>query len=274
MKKFAIIGNPIGHSLSPILHNYWFNKYKIAAKYDLLEIQESQIKETIGDIRNRKLEGVNVTTPYKQKVIPFIDKLSNSALESYSVNTITLDNENNIVGDNTDIYGLLSGYLKQIFNKPKNLKALIIGAGGVAPSVYVALKQSFITDISLINRTYEKSIFLKKKFSDLKILQWFEIQKIVKNFDIIINATSLGLKNSEDFNFLFEDFKSSLIYIDTIYNPIETKMIKHLKAKGVKTFNGLDMFIYQGQKSFYLWNKINPEINDDLVNLLVSRIND
>ena len=274
MKKFAIIGNPIGHSLSPTLHNYWFNKYKIVAKYDLLEIQENQIKKTIDDIRNGKLKGVNVTTPYKQKVIPFIDKLSSSAIESYSVNTITLDHEKNIVGDNTDIYGLLSGYLKQIFNKPKNLKALIIGAGGVAPSVYVALKQSFITDISLINRTYEKSIFLKKKFSDLKILQWFEIQKIVKNFDIIINATSLGLKNSEDFNFLFEDFKSSLIYIDTIYNPIETKMIKHLKAKGVKTFNGLDMFIYQGQKSFYLWNKINPEINDDLVNLLVSRIND
>lgn len=272
MKKFAIIGNPIGHSLSPTLHNYWFRKHKITARYDLLEIQENQIEKTIDDIRKRKLEGINVTIPYKQKVIPYIDKFSISAKESNSVNTISLDHKNNIVGDNTDIYGLLSGYLKQISDKPKKLKALIIGAGGVAPSVYVALKQSFITDITLINRTYEKSIFLKRKFTDLKILQWSEIQKIIKNFDIIINATSLGLKNSENFNFLFEDFKNSLIYIDTIYNPMETKMIKHLKGKGVKTFNGLDMFVYQGQKSFYLWNKINPEIDNNLIDLLVSKI--
>ena len=269
---FGIIGNPVKHSLSPWLHNYWFEKYQIEANYSLLEIQENQIEKTIDNIRNKKLNGVNVTLPFKQKVIPFVDKLSSSARDSNSVNTILLDSEEKIVGENTDIYGLLSGYFKKIINKPANLKALIIGAGGVAPSVFVALKQSSITNITVINRTYEKSIFLKKKFPDLKLLQWSKIQDAIKNFDIIINATSLGLKNNDDFNFLFKDFKSSLIYIDSIYNPMETKMIKHLKNKGVKTFNGLDMFIYQGQKSFYLWNKVNPEIDDSLIELLVSKL--
>ena len=94
----------------------------------------------------------------------------------------------------------------------------------------------------------------------------------IKNFDIIINATSLGLKNGEDFNFNFSDTKRELIYIDTIYNPLETKTYKFLKEDGRKVFNGLDMFIYQGQKSFYLWNKINPEIDDNLIELLNSKL--
>ena len=115
-------------------------------------------------------------------------------------------------------------------------------------------------------------MFLKNKFKDLKILKWEALNESIKNFDIVINATSLGLKNGNDFEILFKDYKKSLIYIDTVYNPIQTKMIKHLQSLDVKTFNGLEMFIYQGQKSFYLWNKINPEIDQELINLLVTKL--
>ena len=94
----------------------------------------------------------------------------------------------------------------------------------------------------------------------------------MKNFDIIVNATSLGLKNYQDFDFDFKNVKQDLIYIDTIYNPLETKTLKYLKEKDIKVFNGLEMFIYQGQKSFYLWNKINPEIDQKLVELLLSKL--
>ena len=96
--------------------------------------------------------------------------------------------------------------------------------------------------------------------------------KEIKNFDIIINATSLGLKDSKDFDFNFDQTKSDLIYIDTIYNPLETKTIKYLKKMDIKVFNGLNMFIYQGQKAFYLWNKINPEIDEKLIELLVTNL--
>ncbi len=94
----------------------------------------------------------------------------------------------------------------------------------------------------------------------------------MKNFDIIVNATSLGLKNYQDFGFDFKNVKQDLIYIDTIYNPLETKTLKYLKEKDIKVFNGLEMFIYQGQKSFYLWTKINPEIDQKLVELLLSKL--
>ena len=270
-KTFAIIGDPVAHSLSPVLHNYWFKKYKIEAEYSLLSVKEKDIESIAVRVRNGELSGLNVTLPYKQKIIPFIDKLINDAKSTNSVNTIFLDETNTLVGENTDVYGLQAAYLKEI-NEAKNKKALVIGAGGVSPSVIFALQKSRINNISIINRTHEKSIFLKKKFDFLNILNWSSLMQEISNFDIIINATSLGLKNGEDFEFSFDDVKNNMIYIDTIYNPLETKTLKYLKENKIKTFNGLDMFIYQGQKSFYLWNKINPEIDDQLINLLVSKL--
>ena len=104
------------------------------------------------------------------------------------------------------------------------------------------------------------------------MIKWGDHITKFNNFDIVVNATNLGLKGGEEFKNLFNDVKDNLIYIDTIYNPLQTKMIKHLKAKNIKTFNGLDMFIYQGQKSFYIWHKINPEVDEELINLLENKL--
>ena len=270
-KKFGIIGNPIKHSLSPVLHNYWFKKYKIDASYSILEVNDNQLPEITERIRGKDLIGVNITLPYKQKIVPLLDVLVNEAEVTSSVNTIYLNNQEAVVGENTDVFGLQAAYLKEIEGASKK-KALVIGAGGVSPSVIFSLQKSGIKEISIINRTSEKCIFLKKKFNFLNILDWKNIKQEIKNYDIIVNATSLGLKDGQDFDFNFESIKENLIYIDTIYNPLETKTIKYLKEKDIKVFNGLDMFIYQGQKSFYLWNKINPEIDQNLIELLLSKL--
>ena len=136
----------------------------------------------------------------------------------------------------------------------------------------MSLQKSSIREISITNRTKEKCIFLKNKFKSLKIIDWINLKENLKNFDIIINATSLGLKGGQDFDFNFDSVKSNLIYIDTIYNPLETKTLKNLKERDIKVFNGLEMFIYQGQKAFYLWNKINPEIDQKLIETLLSKL--
>ena len=272
IKKFGIIGNPIRHSLSPVLHNYWFKKYSIDANYSIIDVEdENGLSSIIEKIRNNEISGLNVTLPYKQKIVSHVDTIVNDAEITSSVNTIYLDNKKAIIGENTDVFGLQAAYLKEIDNAPKK-KALIIGAGGVSPSVILSLQKSSIREISITNRTKEKCIFLKNKFNNLKILEWEKLQEGIKNFDIIINATSLGLKGNKDFDFNFDQTKNSLIYIDTIYNPLETKTLKYLKKMDIKVFNGLNMFIYQGQKSFYLWNKINPEIDEKLIELLVSNL--
>ena len=269
-KKFGIIGNPIKHSLSPVLHEYWFKKYGLDASYSIIEAEDKDLKEIINKIRNCELTGINVTLPFKQKIINQVDKIVNDAESSGSVNTILLENEN-IIGENTDVFGLQAAYLKEIDNRiSKN--SLVIGAGGVSPSIVLSLQKSGVKKISITNRTNEKCIFLKKKFNYLNILPWENLEDEIKNFDIIINATSLGLKNGKEFNFNFLNTKNDVIYIDTIYNPLETKTYKFLKDKGKKVFNGLDMFIYQGQKSFYLWNKINPEIDNGIIELINAKL--
>tara|TARA_B100001248_G_scaffold260927_1_gene250567 strand:- start:763 stop:1584 length:822 start_codon:yes stop_codon:yes gene_type:complete len=272
MKKFfGIIGNPIKHSLSPVLHKYWFKKYDINADYSILEATDKDLPDIIRKIKEGGYSGINVTLPFKQKIINHIDKVINDAELTGSVNTVLLDNDKTIIGENTDVYGLQAAYLKEIDNS-SNKKALVIGAGGVSPSVILSIKKSGIRNISITNRTNEKCIFLKKKFNFLNIISWGDLKIKIKNFDLIVNATSLGLKNGDDFNFNFSNTKNEAIYIDTIYNPLETKTFKYLKEEGRRVFNGLDMFIYQGQKSFYLWNKINPEIDDELVELLNSKL--
>ncbi len=272
IKKYGIIGNPIKHSLSPVLHNYWFKKYKIDANYSIINVKdESELPGIIEQIRNKKLSGINVTLPYKQKIVSQVDTIVNDAEITNSVNTIYLDSKQTIIGENTDVFGLQAAYLKEIDNLPKK-KALIIGAGGVSPSVILSLQKSGFQEISITNRTREKCIFLKNRFNNLKIVEWEKLKEEIKNFEIIINATSLGLKGGKDFNFNFDQTKSDLIYIDTIYNPLETKTLKYLKKMDIKVFNGLNMFIYQGQKAFYLWNKINPEIDEKLIELLVTNL--
>ena len=270
-KKYGIIGNPIKHSLSPILHNYWFKKYKIDANYSTIEIENSELPKIIKRIKNKDLTGINITLPYKQKIVPHVDILINDAEITSSVNTIYLDDRGTIVGENTDVFGLQAAYLKEVDNI-YNKSAIVIGAGGVSPSVILSLEKSGVKDVSITNRTEDKCIFLKKKFKYLKIINWQNIKEELKNFDIIINATSLGLKNGQDFGFNFDKVKDDSIYIDTIYNPLETKTLRYLKEKNIKVFNGLDMFIYQGQKSFYLWNKVNPEIDQALIELLLSKL--
>ncbi len=270
-KKFGIIGDPIKHSLSPVLHNYWFKKYEIDANYSIIETKEENLPEIINEIKRGDLTGINVTLPYKQKIVPYLDILINDAETTSSVNTIYLDENGIIVGENTDVFGLQAAYLKEVDDiSMKN--TLIIGAGGVAPSVILSLKKSGVKEISIINRTREKCIFLKKKFPILKIKDWNNLESEIANYDIIINATSLGLKHGKDFSFNFDPTKKNLIFIDTIYNPLETKTLKYLKEKDLKVFNGLDMFIYQGQKAFYLWNKINPEIDQKLIDILLSKL--
>ena len=270
-KKFGIIGNPIKHSLSPILHNYWFKKYNIDANYSIINVKDSDLGQIVNKIKNKSLNGINVTLPFKQKIVPHLNLLVNDAEITSSVNTIYLDEGNSVIGENTDVYGLQAAYLKEVGDISKK-KTLIIGAGGVSPSVILSFQKSNVKEISITNRTIDKCAFLKKKFKNLNIIEWKNLKNEIKNFDIIINATSLGLKNGSDFSFDFDNIKKDLIYIDTIYNPLETKTLKYLKEKDIKVFNGLDMFIYQGQKAFYLWNKINPEIDQNLVELLLSKL--
>ena len=272
-KSFGIIGKPLSHSLSPTLHNYWFKKYKIFADYSLLEIELSEIGEIIKKIRCSELQGINVTVPYKQAVIPFLDLILDDAKETLSVNTVSLNEKGQVVGHNTDVYGLEYGFVNKLnsLNSEQD-KVLILGAGGVSPSVIYALSKRGTKKISISNRTLKKAEDIRKKFPFVEVINWENLETNIKSMDVIINATSLGLKDGDDFKQEFKNIKPSAIYYDIIYNPENTAMIKKLKKRGIKTFNGLEMFIYQGQESFSIWNKIIPELDEELKKIIFKKL--
>ena len=262
MKKYLVIGNPINHSLSPKLHNYWMKNNNIDAIYEKKKIFENELSDLILKVREKKIHGVNVTVPFKKKVIPFLDILTLESQNTQSVNTIYLDN-NKIIGHNTDINGFELSFKNIKFNT-KDKKVLILGAGGVVPSIIFALKKMKVSKIIISNRTKDKAEKLKDLFKNLKVVDWGK----VPDFDIIINATSIGLNKNDEINLDFSKVGQNKLFYDVIYNPKETNFLKIGKKLGNRIENGKLMFIYQAFAAFNVWHGIQPEINNDIVKLL------
>ena len=262
-KKYLVIGNPIEHSLSPKLHNYWLKENNIDAIYDKRKLDDDELKNIISKVKEQKIDGINVTVPLKKAVIPFLDELSPEAKNTQSVNTIYFQN-GSAVGHNTDIAGFELA-IKHAKYDVSNKEVFILGAGGVAPSIIYSLKKMKAAKISLTNRTREKAENLKNLFKEIEIIDWGE--RI--DFDMIINATSVGLKKNEDkLKFDYSANGPNKFFYDVIYNPSETLFLKRAKLFGNRTENGKMMFIYQAHQAFTIWHKLMPQINDETINLL------
>ena len=259
MKRYLVIGNPIKHSLSPKLHNYWFKQNNIDAIYEKEQIEEKDIKRIISEIKDDEIEGINVTLPFKKSVIPFLDELEYFAKKTQSVNTIYKKN-NKIVGTNTDVTGF-NYALQQIKYSVKGKKIFILGAGGVAPSIIFALEQMEASNIMLSNRTNQKAENLKKLFPYLELVKWGDI----KNFDMIINATSLGLKENDKIPINYDDIGSGKLFYDVIYNPKKTNFLSDAERRGQKIENGKMMFNYQAVLAFEMWTGLRPPANNKKV---------
>jgi shikimate dehydrogenase len=277
MKKYLVIGNPIRHSLSPLIHNHWMKKYRLVESvYEKRKMEKKDLKNIIKEIREDKVVGVNVTVPFKKLIIPFLDKLDFSAEETQSVNTLFKVN-NKIIGYNTDKTGFWDTIKK--FYPPSNdsmmplpLKGkciFILGAGGVTSSIISALKDEGANNIILSNRTKEKANKLKKLFPELKVLDWGKRPPIC---NIVINTTSIGLVKDEEIKIDFSDydknFHKNLLFYDLIYNPKETDFLKKARLRGNKTINGKMMFLNQAKYAFNIWTNIMPEIDDEAIKLL------
>ena len=271
-KKFLVIGNPIKHSLSPQLHRYWFGKNKINSEYKKLKINQKQIKKILDKIRKKQIEGINVTIPFKNSVIKYLDILEGDAKKTSSVNTIYLRKQK-LIGDNTDVYGFAFGVLKKIKSKIK--VAGIIGAGGVTSSIILALIKKGVRKIYITNRTFSKLKVFKQRFKGMIFpIRWNEYLNAFREVQILINVSSLGMQGQKDLKFDFSIFNKKINVVDIVYNPENTKFLRDARRYGHKAFSGLDMFVYQAQKAFYIWNKKKPKITNDIYKKLRKLIND
>ena len=262
MKKYLVIGNPINHSLSPELHNHWIKQNGLDAIYEKRKLDNNDLENLILDIKKGNIKGVNVTVPFKNTIIPFLDDLSTEAKKTHSVNTIHLKNKK-VVGHNTDITGFETAIQNINFDFKKK-KIFILGAGGVVPSIIYASVKMGSSEIMISNRTERKAMEIKNIFNNIKLVKWGEIP----DFDVVINATSLGLNQDDKINLDFTKVGKNKLFYDVIYNPSETNFLRLGKKLGNKCENGKLMFIYQAFSAFKLWHGIEPSINEETIKIL------
>ena len=269
MRKYLVIGNPIAHSLSPLIHNYWMKEHRlIDSIYEKKKVEKKDLESIVEQVRNDEIKGVNVTVPFKKEIIPFLDRLDRVALSTQSVNTLCKV-KNEIWGYNTDAEGFDNSLTwNNIEYRNKNI--FILGAGGVTPSIIHSLIFT-ANKIFITNRTKEKAEQLKK-VSDLKgkkieIIDWGQTPKTC---DLVINTTSVGLKKDENLGLDFNDYENnkSVLFYDLIYNPEETNFLMGAKLRGNKTMNGKMMFLHQARIAFQIWTGVSAEINDKVIKLL------
>ena len=258
MKRFAVIGDPIAHSMSPVLHEEIYGQLGIDGSFEKVHVMPHSLRSFV---ESNKLDGYNVTIPHKQSVIPFLDELDDSAQSIGAVNCV-----HNGKGYNTDWIGFTMAMEGNNINL-KEKDCLILGAGGAARAIAYALIQSNVNSISIVNRT-------KKKADDLA--QWIksiagipvntQTHKRSNTQTLIINCTPLGMWPDTE-SMPNVEIQNGQILADTIYNPLETAWLKTGKEKGAKTIGGLDMFIAQGLASADIWfdEKISEKINISLI---------
>ena len=273
MNKYLVIGNPIEHSLSPLLHNYWIKKNNLKAIYDKKEANSDDLKNLIEKVREKKISGMNVTVPFKKEIIPHLDRLTLDAEVTQSVNTIFSTNEGKIVGHNTDIGGFENA-IKDTKYSLLEKRALVLGSGGVAPSIIFALYKMKVSSVTLTNRTkskakylqnlYNNTIIKKNSWNEIKVIDWGELPE----FDMVVNATSVGLKKDENLDLDFSKIGKNKFFYDVIYNPKKTNFLNKGKDLGNKIENGKKMFIFQAAEAFKIWHNFQPNIDNEVIELL------
>jgi shikimate dehydrogenase len=254
----AIIGDPVEHSLSPVMHNAAFKKLGLNLVYVAFKVTEEDLKDAISGARSLGLRGLNVTMPHKNAVIKHLDETDSTAEAIGAVNTI-LNEQGRLIGYNTDGKGAMIALQENgIYTEEK--KMLLLGAGGAAKAIAFQAAQE-VEELVIVNRTSEKAEqlakMLYKKFGNKvkgRKLSAEVLKEELETTDILVNATSVGMHPDVSKSPVPSDLlHSDLCVMDIIYNPLETKLVKDAKTVGAKVVSGLEMLFYQGAVSFEIW---------------------
>ena len=248
--RAAVIGSPVTHSLSPLLHNAAFNSLGMDWEYLALEITESELDEVLAQMRSGNLGGLSVTMPLKTRVASLVDECTSTAEKLSAVNCVVA-NEKGLIGHNTDGDGFLNGLIHEAQFDPKGKKVAVIGAGGAARAVIEALARSGAASIMVVNRTPAKAESAADLAGEVGAVGTLED---ISGADLVVNATSIGMKDSQvDIPCSVDLLHSSQLVVDLIYHPLETRWISLAKQKGIDSHNGVSMLLFQAAEAFTLW---------------------
>jgi len=264
-----VIGNPVKHSRSPQIHQYWLKHYGLNGSYGLAKLAPDQLAAFIESLRHADNAGANVTLPYKSDVIEFLDDIDEDARSVGAVNTIYKQGEK-LLGTNTDIYGFLTHLSLSAPDWQAHTKtAMIIGAGGAARAILSAMKTSGVGNIYIANRTISRAKDLADKiYPSAQPIEMSKVQDILSSTDLIINTTSLGMIGQPPLELDLSVLPKHATVVDIVYTPLKTRLLLEAENHGLIAVDGLGMLLHQAVRGFELWFGTRPEVTPQLRQLV------
>lgn len=268
--KACVIGHPIQHSKSPLIHNYWLNQNNIDGQYDAIDITPENLKDGIRQLLEKGYDGFNVTIPHKQNIIKLCDEIDDTARMIGAINTVIIQ-EGKLYGRNTDAFGFIQNIKT---HRPdfdfKNKSALILGAGGAARAIIYGLLQEGIGRIIVVNRTIEKAEELRDlEPAQIEIKPWEERSNILKNIDILVNSTSLGMTQKPALEIDLNGLPEETLVCDIVYAPLMTDLLNAARACGNDIVTGIGMLLHQARPAFEAWTGTLPDVTPELEKLVL-----
>ncbi len=273
MIRACVIGWPISHSRSPLIHRYWLKAFGIDGSYSRVPVEPENLAQFISDLVKNGFAGCNVTLPHKENVFRIVTPADEATRRLGAVNTVFI-RDGQTFGTNTDVEGFLNS-LRQ--SRPeldlKNKRAVVLGAGGAAMSVVEALLRENVTEITVCNRSIEKAQGLRNRFGPaIKPEVWERRSAVLKDCSLLVNTTSLGMKGQDQLEIDLEPLDRSAIVTDIVYVPLRTRLLDDAAKQGNPVVEGLGMLLHQAVRGFELWFGKRPQVTQDLYNLVACDI--
>ena len=261
MKKwYAVIGDPISHSMSPSMHSQWFSDLTIDATYIPVHVKKENLAEAVESLKSLGASGWNVTIPHKEAILPLLDQIDSSAEQMGAVNTVVVEANGTLTGYNTDGIGFVNSLEEAMGTNLKELSILIIGAGGAARGIAFALKEQGYVNLVCANRSLSNAQRLIADLKSGRALSLDQAEAQLADFQVIIQTTPAGMITSNvDMPLSLKNVTSSAIVADIVYNPLLTPFLAEAKDRGARCLNGVGMFVHQGALSFQKWTNRKPD---------------
>lgn len=268
----GVIGAPVGHSKSPLLHGHWLRKHGIRGHYVPLEIATDDLEDVVAALPKMGFVGVNVTIPHKERILSIADIVTDRAALIGSANTLIFRSDGKVHADNTDGYGFIANIRETHPDwNPAAGPAAVFGAGGAARAVLVALLEVGVPEIRLANRTRSRAEALRKEFGNkISVVDWVQAGNMIDGAKTVVNASSLGMEGKGEFRVPLDGLSPDMLVTDIVYTPLETKLLRTAAEKGCKTVDGLGMLLHQAVPGFERWFGVRPDVDDALRQVILS----
>ena len=271
--KAGVVGWPISHSRSPIIHQYWLKKYGLVGHYDKFTVSPEDFAEFLNNKCRHELQGINVTIPLKEQALELCDEVEIVAQEIGAVNTIWVK-DGKLYGTNTDAFGFTASLDQKFPNWDLDLRsAVVIGAGGAARAIVWALVNRNCSAVNIVNRTLSRAEKLASTYpSKVYPHNWVAMNKLLESANIVINTTSLGMGDQSKIDLDITKLSENVIVSDIVYTPLKTDLLKSAETQNLRTIDGLGMLLQQAVPGFEKWFGVRPEVTTELRNEVITNL--